>query len=267
MARSSYVSDFTIRLGNITTRGKLMSIRNSASDEDTKTVQITPDVQRVRRVWRGPDGTIYEDGTLGRATVDSEGNLTPVDKEAIAEAKRSALTLNVFEANVHKRSDIDSFLYPDKSQGYVFIPQIKQGKNVVDDPVNDHAHEILNAMVQNPKIAMISRVNLQNNEGMFRLSMYRGHIALQKQLYPEEVHEFPILSIKLGKEDKAKAAKLAEAMVKDFDPEDYPNEITKRIIEATAEGFDPAKLAAIKANDAPQTDLSSMLDAALAEFA
>ena len=264
--RRSYVSDFTIRLGNITTRGKLMSIRDSSKEDQTSTVQITPDVQRVRRVWRGPDGTIYEDDDLGRATEDEDGNLTPVDKEAVKEAKKSALTPNVFDLNVHNRADIDSFLYPDKSQGYVFIPQIKKGKNIVDDPANDKAYEILNAMVQNPKIAMIGRVNLNNHEGMFRLGMYRGHIALQKQLYPEEVHEFPVLKIKLGKEDKTKMSKLAEAMIKDFDPEDYPNEITKRVLDAVSEDYDPATLAVAKAVD-NEADLTSMLDAALAEFA
>lgn len=264
--RRSYTSDFTIRLGNITTRGKLMSIRNSESDGDTKTVQITPDVHRVQRVWRGPDGTIYEDGTLGRAIEDADGKLTPVDKDAIAEAKKSALTPNVFELHVHRRSDIDNFLYPDKSQGYVFMPQIKKGKNVVDDPVNDKAYEILNAMVQNPKVAMIGRCNLQNHEGMFRLSMYRGHVVLQKQLYPEEVHEFGVLKIKLDKADRDKAAKLAEAMVTDFDAEDYPNEITKRVIEATSADYDPSTLAVAKAQD-QEADLSAMLDAALAEFA
>jgi non-homologous end joining protein Ku len=267
MARRAYVGDFTFRLGAIVTRGKLMSIRNSESDKATKLHYISPDGLPVAQVYRCANGNVYLREDLGKAKLDEDGNLIPVDADAVADAKTSALPLNSIDLNVHKTSEIDNFLFPDKSQAYIFVPWIKNssGKKV-DDPVNDKWAEILNSVVRNPNVALVGRCNLNNHEGMFRLSTYKGHIVLQKQLYPEEVNHFDELDIALTSTEQAKVDRLVDALVKPFNAEDYPNEITQRVIQATSADFDPSTLAEAKEKD-NEVDVLSALDAALAEFA
>lgn len=267
MTRRAYVGDFTFRLGAIVTRGKLMSIRNSESDKATKLHYITPDGLPVSQVYRCANGGVYLREELGKAKMDEDGNLIPVNADAVVDAKKSALPINSIDLNVHKSSEVDDFLFPDKSQAYVFVPWIKNssGKKV-DDPANDKWAEILNSVVRNPNVALVGRCNLNNHEGMFRLSSYKGHIVLQKQLYPEEVNHFDQLDVALTSAEQAKVERLVDALVKPFNVEDYPNEITQRVIQATASDFDPSILEASKAKDT-EVDILSALDAALAEFA
>jgi hypothetical protein len=240
-----------------------MSIRK---DTETKLHLMTPEGLPVNIVYRDANEKIWTKPELGRGKEDEDGNLIPVDLTAVEEAKKSALVANVIDLNVHPREDVDDFLFPDKSNAYVFLPVIRNSSNkVIDDPVNDKWYEVLNNLVRDPKLAFIGRCNLSGHEGMFRLSIYRGHVVLQKQLFPEEVNEFEVISPKISRVEKAKVAKLAEALVKPFNPEDYPNEITQRVAEATSADFDPAKLKA-RIDADREVDVTSALDAALAEF-
>lgn len=266
-ARRAHVGDFTLRISHFTARGKLMSIRKS-EDKDSKRKLMTPNGQRVVQVYRDPEGEIWRKDQLGRGIENEDGSLTPVDAGAIEEAKESALTLNAFEPVAHDAEAVDEFLYPADSNGYLFIPVVRNASNkVVEDPVNDENYEYMNLLVRNPNVAFIGRCNIQGSEKMLRLSTYRGFICVQEQLYPEEVHEFETFEPTVSRADRTKLKKLAESMVKPFDPEDYPNEVTQRIaaaIEASLDG-DLTKVSLDKAQPV-KVDLSSVLDAALAEF-
>lgn len=263
--RRAYVGDFTLRFGPLSTRGKLMSIRNS--EGDTKFHLMTPGGDPVHMVFQDPNGVVYAKEELGRGKYDEDKNFVPVDLSEIEAAKESSLTLNTFDLNVHNAADIDDFLFPDKSNAYVFEPVIRNKSNkVIDDPVNQRTHELINALVRNPKLAFIGRCNMNGTEGMYRLSIYRGWIVVQKQLYPEEVHEFNVLPTpRLSRDERTKVTTLAERMVQDFNPEDYPNEIAAAVAAVADGDVDLSKTTVAKTGPAV-VDLNSVLDAALAEF-
>ena len=259
----AYIGSFSLRMGPIVTRGRLVPIRKS--DQKPKLNLITTEGLPVRQCYIDANGKTYLKEELGRAKPDDDGNLIPVDADAVEDAKKSHLVLNTLDLGVYPSEDIADYLFPDKSNGYIFEPIIKNSSNkVIDDPVNEKWHDVLNVLVRDSKMAFIGRCNFNNYEGMYRLSLYKGRIVVQKQLYPEEVNEIEGIFPKLTRVEKAKALKIAEAMRKEFDPNEYENDITQRLLEVTSVDFDPGNI--IQPKRTLELDLESALDAALADF-
>lgn len=223
-----YVKQFTMTLGNVTTVGSLSPIRASSGG---KFKLCTKDYRPVHQVYMDDDGVKIEREDLCRGIpVKDSYTLLPVgDNEALAEAKRSKLEKNTLILTAHNASDVNQYLYPSDNQGYVFEPMKLASDRVVADPANDLRCSIINILLRDANVALIGRANLQGHEGLFRLGLFQGYITVQKQLYPEELNEFDPCSTISDPALEAKAKELAAKIIEDFRPEDYENQIKKRL--------------------------------------
>ena len=261
----AYVSDFSMHFGPITTRGRLMPIR--VPDKAPKLHYCTPEGLAVKQCYIDDNGKTFAKEELGRAVIDDDGNVTPVNAEAIEEAKTSQLPLNTLSVTTHSIEDIEQYLFPSNNNAYIFEPVIKVNNKIKDDPVNSQWHEWLNYMVRNTEdVAFIGMCNLRNFEGLFRLSHYQGYLVVQKQLYPESLHQYDALDIQLDEPSAKKAVSLASAMVKPFNPEDYANSVAERLAVVTSEEFDPSTMMdAIAAPTVAEFNIADAVDAFLAD--
>lgn len=258
----SYASEFTMRFGPATTRGRLLPIR--MADKTPKIHLCTPDGQPVRQCYVDDAGKIFYKEDLGRAVLDDDGNLIQVNAEAVEEAKQSSLPLNTLNLTAHSLDDVDQYLFPSNNNAYIFEPVIKNGKKIVDDPANVQWHDFLNTLVRDSGFGFVGLCNLRNFEGLFRLSHYQGYIVVQKQLYPENLNQFEHIHPNLPKADKAKALSVVRAMVAPFDPLAYENALIQRLADATEVDYDPTSITVSSpASDTPAFSISDALDAFL----
>lgn len=256
----TYCSSFTMRLGPATTTGILTPIRKSIKP---KYKYCTPKVEEVRQVYVGPDGkTLYEKEDLGRAQW-REGKFVPVPLEEIEDAKESQFPLNVVDLTIHPRSEIENYLYPADSNGYIFQPIKKNSKGkVIDDPVNLQWYDFINVVLRdNDDIALVGQCNLQNYEGLYRLGFWNGYITMQKQLFPEELHEYQPYQSGMADDVRQTALAVSAKLTTGFDPATYRDFTTERL--TALQGGDIGALAG-KVKEAPAPlDMKSVLAAML----
>lgn len=263
----AYVGSFTLRLGNLTTQGRLLPVRQKIRSQY---VLCTPgeDPQPVRRCYVDPTEKVWWEGDLGRAEKDADGNLFPVDPEQVAGAKVSDLPLNYLNLTAHPVEDVDNSLFPADSNAYVFDPVIKNSSGkVVDNPVNKALHDLFNVLVRDhPELAFVGRCNLNNYEGVYRIKLHMGYMTLQKQLHPEEINQYEFMDRPTVKAtDRAKGEKILSSLIAPYNDATYADTVATRLAEISSEDFDPQ--AALERVNAPvEIDLDSILDAALADF-
>ena len=252
---TSYVSAFVIHIGPATVAGRLVGIRNPEPKEE-KTSLVSPAGEVVKQVYRTDLGEIFERSELGNAVIDEDGATKVLDAEALKAARESVLPKNIMNVTVHPRADVDDQIFPSDNNAYVFYPD-------ANDPANKLWADALTTAIAKDDMAYMGVVNLRNHEGLFRLSVWRGHMIIQKMLYPEMLkpHEFAPI------EDTVTSKKLAAVMaelVTPFVPEEYQDSIAKAKAEvvAAAEAGTTIVVSKPKANDAVFD-----LDAALAAFA
>lgn len=243
MAPRVYVKEFTMKLGPAITTGLLTPIRSS--DGEPSFNLCGPKGQKVYQIYKDDEGNYYEFDELSRAVKekDEDGDevLRMVDKEEIDKAKTSKLEPNFLELTMHRSVDISRFMFPDKGQGYVFKPCVRNSKGkVIPSAKNDKWHEFLNIILRDGDVALVGKCNLRNHEGFFRLGLYQGNIFLQKQLYPENLHNYDFFEPTLSDELAEKARMFTEKNVREFNPEDYDNQIKARL-EMIASGDFSAK--------------------------
>jgi len=218
-----------MRLGSLTTTGKLTSLR-ATKPAEAVLAYCTAEAKPVHQVYMDDDGKIYHKEDLGRARV-VDGVLEPVPLESVVEAKASSLPLNTLNLTVHKVVDIQEHIFPSANSAYVFQPVIKHGKKIIDDPVNVQYHDAIKAILtENPDIALVGVCNLQNYEGLFRLSLYKSFIIVQKQLYPENLNQFDFETPGLESKPRQAAVKLSHKLVESFEPSQYKDTITSRLV-------------------------------------
>jgi non-homologous end joining protein Ku len=258
----AYVGSFTMHFGPATTSGRLLAIRTP--DKAPKLHYCTPDGQPVRQCYVDDNEKVYFHDELGRAVMDDEGNLVPVNADAVDQAKTSELPLNVLNLTAHNTEDVEKFLFPSNNNAYIFEPVIKNASNkIIDDPVNTQWHDFLNVLVRDSESTFIGRCNLRNHEGLFRLSHYQGYIVIQKMLYPEDLNQYEPIRPELDQVVKDKALSVVSAMTQPFDPSTYNNVITERLIQAASEDFDPSSVVTNSRNETSGIDLSDALDSFL----
>lgn len=257
----AYVSNFTMHFGPATTTGRLLPIR--LPDSAPKLHYCTPEGQPVKQCYIDADGKTYFTDELGRATMDEDGILHPVNTEAVEAAKTSDLPLNILNLTAHNADEIERFMFPSNNNAYIFEPVIKNSSNkIIDDPVNVQWHDFLNVLVRDSDAEFVGMCNLRNFEGLFRLSHYQGYIVIQKMLYPENLNQYEPIRPELDATVREKALNVVRAMVQPFDPENYQNAVARRLTEAASEDFDPATLPE-RSNDAATIDMASALDSFL----
>lgn len=263
----AYVGSFTVRLGNLTTQGRLLPVRQKIRSQYSL---CTPgeDPQPVRQCYIDSNEKVWFESELGRAEKDSDGVLHPVDPEQVAAAKKSDLPLNYLSLTAHPVEDIDTSLFPADSNAYVFDPVIKNSSGkVMENPVNKGLHDLFNVLVRDhPELAFIGRCNLNNYEGVYRVLLHQGFMTLQKQLHPEEINQYEFMDRPTVKAtDRAKGEKILSALIAPYDDATYTDTVAARLADISSEDFDP-QAALERANAPMEIDLDSVLDAALADF-
>lgn len=229
---NAYVSQLTMQFGSATTIGSLFGIR--ATDNSGKYKLCSPEGQRVHQMYQDDEGNLFEYDELKRGKLNEETNTVDiVSEEDIKSAKESKLPDNVITLTAHDKNEIDEFLFPSGSQAYIFKPVVKNGKKVIEDPINVQWYDFINTILRETDTALIGKCNLRNHEGLFRLGRYKGYITLQKQMYPEELNQFDEWTSSLELPVRNKANELSRKAIKTFEPKKYEDEVKKRLVKLT----------------------------------
>lgn len=263
MAVKAHVGEFTVRLGLITVRGRLMPLRKSSDDRRYK--MVSPDGLPVEQRYLDSKGNLWQRDELGRAKIEDD-NIQVVDTAALEEARAAELPDNIMSLTVHPIADVETTMFPDKSNAYVFEPVIKKGRKIVDDPDNTELHSLLYKVIEQSGDAFVAHMSVNGTEGLYRMSLFDGKIIVQKQLYPASLNEYPDYCIQDVAPDRLqKGLAVARSLTKPFDPAEYRDVKQERLDaldEALVDGTTPGPVA-------PRTnrqDLDALLDAALAEI-
>lgn len=259
----SYVSNFVIHLGPVTTTGKLVAVRVSKTKSSNSKPQLryvspagNPVEQRYRDVTTGD---YYEVGDLSKAAV-IEDKVTVVDADALAEANQSLLPKDVMNITVHKLEEVEEAIFPADSNAYVFYPN-------EDDPTNKGWADFITTALREAgdRFAFLANLNLRNNEGLFRLSLWRGNLIVQKQLYPNDLNDHKVRSERQPDHIVAKAIAAVNSLAEPFDPDTYSSDVANRIAQLVAEteangGVSPKPAGAASTAKVATFDLDSALD-------
>jgi non-homologous end joining protein Ku len=260
----SYVSSFTIHLGPVTTTGRLVAVRLPKPKSTYTKPQlkyVSPDGNPVEQRYRDvTTGEIYEVDALSKGTATESGSMIVVDEQALQDANVSLLPKDVMNVTVHDATEVEGSIFPADSNAYVFYPK-------EDDPTNKGWADFVTAALTEAggKFAFLGNMNLRNSEGMFRLSIWRGHLIVQKQLYPGELNDHNVKNDRLSKNIRSKAVAAVASLVQPFDPDEYKNDVAERLSELVSEteangGVAPKKAGAASLAKVAQFDLDSALD-------
>lgn len=259
----SYVNNFTLRIGSISTIGRLVAVEQSVPVK-AKTKFVTPDGKSVKKVYVAEDDllnatpTVFQEGQLEKAVLNDEGENVLVGKENLAAVKTSQLPKNVLNLTVHDANDVDSQLVSGKNAVYVFLPDEK-------DPANVQWGELLIEIVRQSGQAFIGMCNLNNHEGLFRVGLWRGQLTIQKQLYPEQVKPIPAkegTSVKTSTVEKAVGVITQHVAPFDVDTyRDLQSAAVKELTDAAIGGNIDVVVENIPVAVATEVDIEAALDA------
>ncbi len=250
----AYVSEMTLRLGPVTANGKLVGVRTPVSkDKKSPFKMVTPEGKAVQQQYVDVDGSTWKPVELARA-IEVDGELKIVEPEAAKAAKVSSnLPKNVLNLVAHNAADVDGKTFPSDKNAYVFVPN-------TNDPANAQYNELLIGMLAKSDKAMVGLASIRNVEGMYRLSVWRGHLIVQQQLYPEEINEHEVANTDSLLADKG--LKIIEKLTIPFDPEMYRDASVDNIANFMASYEGTATN--VKADTADTVvDIASALDAFL----
>lgn len=264
--QTAYVNDATVQFGAAKTTGKFLGVKRT--DLIPKFVYCTPDGKPVHQVYRDDEGTEYSVPELHRGVMEGK-ELKYVGKEVIEEAKKSELPYNKFPLMPHPAQTVERYLFPSNNQAYVFVPGFKKGNDWVGrdghpkvDPEEVKAimgaHDFIVAMVEKSGAVFLTLANLRGNEGLFRVGMYQGYLTFQKQMFPEELHQFEELMTQIPPAALKKGLQMVVQKLTDFDPNAYKSTIAEKLA-AVAEGdYDP--VAGVTKTPDQEFDLMAMLN-------
>lgn len=262
----SYTNSFTIHIGPLSMRGRLVSVQSPVTrgkgNGSYKT--CSPNKQPVSQAWTDPEGGVWKTGDLLRYMEGEDGEMIIVDQEAIKLAKASQLPKNLMVASVHKLTDMDELWPSSDKNSYVFEPDAA-------DPRNVQLAEVFTRALASGKHGVISQINLQNHEGLFRLIVWRGRLVLQPQIYTDKINPHDQHDFRVDAKATQKVQDLLGRLETEFEASYYKDNTVDRIIAAeaasagTADGKALAKKAKAKVPE-PQEDLLAVLDSALGEM-
>lgn len=205
----AYVSNFIVHLGPITMNGRLLGVKKpGAKSKQSPFVMATPAGEPVvqRYIVDGKPDTLYEPSDLTRAVKKDDGTLAVVEHSGVvADAKKSDLPKDVLNITVHPADSVDGAIYTD-ANSYVFEPD-------ASDPVNLQWHALMLRLLDSDNYAFLGVCNLRNNEGLFKLTLWRNRIVVQQMVFPENVNDHGALESDLTPDVSKDALKKATSMV------------------------------------------------------
>lgn len=232
-----YVTNFTLRMGPLTTVGSLVGVRKPESKYDAgKYVLTSPSGEPVKQQYVDASGKVIAKNELGKAKPVKIGTLEngeavieyhPVDVGVVKEIKEAVLPKNVLTLQVHDKESVDRSVFPSNSNGYVFVPNS-------DDPVNVQMYDVIREGLTMDK-AFLGMGNMRGFDTFLRAYLWRGQIVLQKVLFPEDVNDHETISMpNLPDSTKVKVEKMLGRFCKSFDSNDYRNVVKEKL--ASLEG-------------------------------
>lgn len=264
---TTYVSDLTIRVGPMATKGRLVSVQKSDAKSSKPVFSfVTPDGAEVERVFRDADtGEIYEQDQLLKQEVisfaDKEDGKTGaiVSQEQIdaTKAAQAQLPKNVVKVSVHDKAEVESFLYPSKHASFVFQPDS-------NDPADEQWYNMIVELVRASDKAFVAVANIKNHEGLYRLLLWNDKLVLQRQSWPEDLNDVPTPETEFSIDETTlgKGLKAIDKLTETFDPDTYRNrqgEALAALTEAVKAGN--VVVAAPEKAKKEAIDLGSILDA------
>lgn len=258
----TYVGQFRVHYGPATIVGGLMNIKAPSTNKAPTFKTLSPNGDPVKQVYRDDEGNVFEKKETVRGVADGEGGFKVVSEDAIKAAKESQLPKNIVTIDVHPRSEVDAALVPADSNRWIFVPRVKQGKEIVPDPTNDRWYSFLLATLEeaSDEFSFIGRCNLRNTESTIRLSTFRGFICVERMLHADQVAEFGEQWLESTPSDREKAAAIAAKVVKPYDERAHLDVKTDRLIVAAESGVAPTVTEQV---DEPQVDIDDVLDSFL----
>jgi len=258
------VSEFTISLGPLQWVGSLIGV--CSDSKKPRFTFISPNGNAViQQYYCEEEKKHYLPNELHKQIVQGEEE-TNLSQEEIKIIKASDRPNNVLALSVHPAADIDRILYPADAKAYVFSPNVKVPE----------LRRIFNAMVkilEEGNVALLGVCNLAGNEGLFRLTVWRGNLVLQKQTYPEDIKEHDVVEIVAVDEadetwsDNHVLTKDIEAVrimltkqVADFDVNSYNDAISAKVYKALE---NPEAIQVAVVPDV-QKDIASLLESLMA---
>lgn len=257
----SYVTDLELSFGAAKTKGRLVGVKRA--DAKTKFTYCTPDGNPVHQVYKDDLGNEYTVGDLHKGVMEDDV-LKYIGKEIVDEAKKSELPYNVVSMTPHTQESVERYLFPSNNQAYVFEVGFKDKTKWIgrDDPKMDPAlvaaHDFIVAMLNNSGAVFLSLANIKNFEGMYRISLYQGHIVLHKQCFPDELNQFEESLTQIPPAALKKGLQLVTQRLTDFDPNNYKSPVAENLAKLAQGEYAPAEAPAKE--DKADFDLMSMLE-------
>jgi DNA end-binding protein Ku len=208
------------------------------------------DVDADREV--GPDDTV-------RGWEVSKGRYVQVEEDELERfAARQEKTIRILE--FVEAAEVDPVYF---ERAYWLEPQERA----------ERPYRLLVEALERSGRVAIGRFVLSTKEHLVVLRAYEGTLALETLYYPEDVRMADhraiverVAAVSVVEEEVAMAEQLISGMTRPFDPERYPNETRRALLEfleAKAAGVEPA--AEVEAAEpAPVMDLMAALKASLA---
>jgi hypothetical protein len=249
----AYISDFTLEFAPLSLRGKMVGIRKSAASTKPKFSLISPDGNPVEQFYYDAKKNKYYKSDECNRSFTSGEEVTTIDKETLEALKKSELPKNTINLTVHDSQVINDSLFPDDKNAYIFVPDEKDPKNVT------RTASLVAAIKDSPDMAFLGTCNFHGSEGLYKVTIWRGHLVLQRHLYPNEVNDHEVVEPVLDNEAKMLKA-FFEKRVTPFNPETYRNTTVDKQMQVLS---DPSSLENILSQPAVPTDddLASLLAA------
>lgn len=251
----SYCDGFVIRLGPMQTTGRLMPLFNSSIKKETKFFSVTPDGNKVSQRYIDDAGNLFKPGELKKGMVNpDDGHVVIVDPADYKAATASPLPKNVMNLTVHDSAECDQKLIPAKSQVlYVFEPD-------TNDPMNVKWYDLFVASLERTDKTFVGVVNLQNNEGVFRLFNWQGNLVVQKQTPPNELYRYNPPTPEVEEAEVEGVLGLVNKLAAPFDPDQYSNQQIERIKALQEAAVEGVELKPVVSPVASTVDILSILD-------
>lgn len=255
----TYVSQFTLRFGPATCIGQLVPVK---APEPKRAKMVTYEGNPVSQMYSDDDGNLYRPDELARAVENADGSISVVDPDILKEVRESELSQNIMDINVHTLDDVNDHLFPSPHNAYIMQPVIKNAKGkAVPDPTNDKWYDLITTTVREASdLVLMGICNLRNSEALYRLSIYQGHLMVQRMLYPEDLNQYEPVKPTLPPAEEKKALLFARKLVTPFELGAYEDASKGRIQQAAEVQFDPSRR---EEPAAVEIDFESTLDSLL----
>lgn len=229
----AYVGTFTMRFGPMQVSGSLMP--SKAPDDGPKLKVCSPEGNPVRQVYiDDTNDAQYTQGQLHKATVNEDGTLKYLGKENVIEAKKSDLPQNVMNLTAVSTNNLDNHLVSGYTQPYIFLPD-------EHDPANVQWYDLLYTMVKESGSVFVGMCNLRGVEGFYKVTIIQNHLAVERQLLPDEVNQFHTREPEVTDSVRAKALGIVSKKTEVFDPEKFRSETKSKLAALANEDHEPGE--------------------------